>query len=201
MTEVTGVRDKRAVQHRARLTCVTFVTVTCVTLISSARALEIEFSEARYAGKRYEFELRATIDAPLERVQDVLRDYENYPTLDARILTAKVLERSADSALLATSLRVCFGPFCRNVKRVETVREAPHYLVAIADPARSDVRYGETRVQLSTLDGDRTRLLYSTSIEPDFWLPRFVARRWMLATLQEATTALFTNLERKAREE
>jgi hypothetical protein len=193
-----------AAQCSARLARLTFITVitviTSITSIPSAAALEIEHSEAHYVGKHYEFELRATLDAPIDRVQRALRDYESYPALDRRILSASVLERSADVVVLATSLRVCFGVFCRTVKRVENVLEAPHYLVAIADPSRSDVRYGETRAQLLSLEDGRTRLLYTTSIEPAFWVPRFVGRRWMLATLREATTELFANLERKARE-
>src|SRR3954471_4239950 len=58
-----------------------------------ASALTIEHSNATYNNKHYEFEMVAIIDAPIERVQAVLRDYEGYKDLDPRILEARVIER------------------------------------------------------------------------------------------------------------
>jgi hypothetical protein len=84
--------------------------------------------------------------------------------------------------------------------RVERVEEAPLQLTAIADPARSDVKFGETRMKLSVTEG-RTRVSYQTSIVPDFWIPPFAGRRWLLKTLADGTTNLFQQVERKAQEQ
>jgi hypothetical protein len=168
----------------------------------AARAFEIEHSQTRYVNRRYHCELHVRLDAPLEKVQAVLRDYEHYPSLDTRILQARVLERpDPNVALLETTLRACFGPFCRNVKRVERVEESPNALAAIADPARSDVRFGETHTQLSPAEHGGTRVRYTTSITPGFWIPSIVGRRWMLNTLEDATGDLFMNVEMRARQE
>jgi hypothetical protein len=93
------------------------------------------------------------------------------------------------------------GWFCRNVNRVERVEESEHALAASADPTRSDVKYGETRMQLSHGEHGGTIVHYRTSITPAFWIPSVVGRRWMLRTLQDATGNLFMNVEMKAREE
>lgn len=164
-----------------------------------AHALTIEHSESRYVDKKYyQFEMVATLDAPVERVEAVLRDYANYTALDARILDARVLERPARfSAILETTVRACFGPFCRNVKRVERVQESPLELTAITDPARSDVTFGETHTMLSVSEG-RTRVSYRTAIAPAFWIPAIAGRRWMLNTLGDATIELFKNVEQRA---
>ena len=75
----------------------------------AAAAFEIEHSETRYADKRYQCDLNVRLDAPPDKVQAVLRDYEKYPSLDTRILQARVLERPAPNvAMLETTLRVCF---------------------------------------------------------------------------------------------
>lgn len=169
-----------------------------LSLSTTAWSLEIESSAARYHDRRYQFEMVAWIDAPMDKVSAVLRDYAHYPRLDAHILEARVLERPDDrSVVLGTVLRACFGPFCRNVRRVERVEEAPLELTAIVDPARSDVRFGETRTRLS-VSGERVRVEYHTSVEPGFWLPPLVGRRWMLRTLQQATVELFRNVEAQA---
>jgi hypothetical protein len=174
---------------------------TLLAFAAPACALEIERAEAQYtADKHFQFEFVALLDAPADRVEAVLRDYEKYPQLDARILDARVTERPAEYAvILATTLRACFGPFCRNVKRVERVEESPLELKAVTDPARSDVKFGETRTMLSTSEG-RTRVSYRTSIIPGFWIPAIAGRRWMLNELREATIELFGNVEIKARE-
>ncbi|HMN44026.1 MAG TPA: hypothetical protein PKE27_05610 [Povalibacter sp.] len=140
----------------------------------------------------------AVLDAPIDRVERILRDYEGYRQLDSRILEARVTERPADYvAMLETVLHVCFGPFCRDVKRLERVEELPLGLEAKADPAHSDVKFGETKVYLSVVD-ERTRVSYRTTIVPDFWVPPFPGRRWMLRTLEESTKNIFRGVEQRA---
>ncbi len=169
---------------------------------AAAGAFEIEHSETRYVNRRYQCDLNIRLDAPLDKVEAVLRDYEKYPSLDTRILQARVLERPEPNVVvLETTVRVCFGWFCRNVTRVERVQESQHALAATADPSRSDVKFGETRTQLSQGEHGGTLVHYRTSITPGFWIPSVVGRRWMLRTLEDATGDLFMNVEMKAKGE
>lgn len=177
--------------------------VVCLALgwTPCAQALDIQHSQAVYVDREYRYELTAVIDAPIDYVEPVLRDYEGYKALDARILEAHVLDRPSEHvATLATTLRACFGPICRNVKRVEQVEEMPHGLTATTDPARSDMKFGETKMQLENIDAGQTRVNYQTRLSPDFWIPALIARRLMLETLEDATLELFRNVERKAQE-
>jgi hypothetical protein len=168
----------------------------------AAAAFEVKHSETRYADRRYQCELSVKLDAPLDKVEGILRDYEKYPALDTRILNARIIERPAPNvAMLETTLRFCMGWFCRNVNRVERVEESQHALVATADPSRSDVRFGETHLQLAPGEHGGTLVRYSTSITPGFWIPSVVGRRWMLRTLEDATEDLFMNVEMKAQGE
>jgi hypothetical protein len=190
----SGFVSSPVTRHPSRI-AVSLLAVLCV---QPALALTIERAESHYVDKHYQFEFVATLDAPVERVQAVLRDYANYPTLDERILEARVEERPTEyAAILATTVRACFGPFCRNVKRVERVEEAPLELTAISDPKRSDVKFGETHTMLSVTEG-RTRVSYRTAITPAFWVPAIGGRRWLLNTLSDATIELFKNVELRA---
>jgi uncharacterized membrane protein len=163
-------------------------------------AFEIEKSETRYADRRFQCELSVKLDAPPEQVQAVLRDYERYPSLDTRILQARVLERPEPNVVvLETTVRACFVWFCRNVTRVERVQESEHALAATTDPSRSDVRFGETHTQLSPDENGGTLVQYRTSITPGFWIPSVVGRRWMLRTLEDASGDLFMNVEMRAK--
>lgn len=177
--------------------------LACASLATApAFAFELKFAEAKYADDEYRFEMTAVLDAPAGYVERVLRDYESYRTLDARILQARVLSRSAEprAAMLETLLRACFGPVCKNVKRVERVEEVPLGLVAITDPTRSDMKFGETRMNLTELDPGRTQVSYRTRLKPDFWIPALIARGLMLRTLEDATIELFQNVEKRAQQ-
>lgn len=165
-----------------------------------ASAFTIEHSEARYAEKHFKYELTVTLDAPIDRVNEVLRDYSDYPSLNERILSAKVLSRpERDIAVLETTVKVCLGPFCRNVTRVERVLESRYVMLAIADPDRSDVKSGETRSELTaTVSG--TRVKYVTDVVPDFWVPALGGRHMMLKLLESETSDLFKNVEKRAQQ-
>ena len=188
---------------RSRLAVAAAALAAAVLQPGPVGAFEIEHSETRYANRRYQCELNVRLDAPLDKVEAVLRDYERYPSLNTHILQARVLERPEPNVvLLETTLRVCIGPFfCRNVTRVERVEESPHALAAQADPSRSDVKFGETRTQLTPDENGGTLVHYRTSITPGFWVPSVIGRRWMLRTLEAATGDLFMNVEMRAREE
>jgi hypothetical protein len=169
---------------------------------ATAGAFEIEKSQTRYADRRYQCELSVKLDAPPDKVQAVLRDYERYPALDTRILQARVLERPEPNVVvLETTVRACFVWFCRNVTRVERVRESEHALAATTDPTRSDVKFGETHTQLAPDENGGTLVTYRTSITPGFWIPSVVGRRWMLRTLEDASGDLFMNVEMRAKKE
>jgi len=80
--------------------CLTAPALAAALLWSGAAgAFEIEHSETRYVDKRYQCDLNVRLDAPLDKVEAVLRDYEKYPSLDTRILQARVLERPSPNGL------------------------------------------------------------------------------------------------------
>lgn len=166
-----------------------------------ALAFTIEHSEARYVDKHFTYELVVTLDAPIERVNEVLRDYADYPSLNSRILSATVLERPAPSVVtLETTVEVCFGWLCRDVTRVEQVQESRYAMLAVADPARSDVKFSETRSELSPAHHGATRVRYVTNVVPGFWVPPLGGRRMMLKMLETETRDLFMSVEQKARQ-
>lgn len=177
------------------------VAATLLLSATPASAFTIEHSEARYADEHFKYELIVTLDAPIDRVNEVLRKYDDYPGLNRRILSAKVLGRPEhDVALLETTVKVCFGPFCRNVTRVERVLESRYVLLAIADPKRSDVKSSETRSELSSTLHGATRVKYVTDVVPAFWVPPLGGRRMMLKMLETETSDLFMNVERRAQQ-
>jgi hypothetical protein len=187
-----------AVNNTRKTTWIALLALAGLNWPLASVALEVQRADAVYAEQQYRLDLTLTVTAPLARVESVLRDYARYPTLDERILEAKVLERIGEHrVLLFTKLRACFGLICRTVKRVEQVDQAANELVALVIPERSDMRAGMTRTVL-TADGDRTHISYVTHLAPNFWVPSVLGRPMMLRTLREASIELFRNVERQA---
>ena len=185
--------------RRMRFRVFAFAIAACAP-ITPLSAFELQRAEPQFIDGEYRFEMTAVLDAPVDDVERILRDYADYPTLDSRILDAKVLERPDErTAILATTLRACFGPVCRTVRRIERVEESPRNLLALTDPERSDMKFGETRMELSATDAGQTIVTYRTRLQPDFWIPALVARRMMLTTLEDATIELFRSVEQQAR--
>jgi hypothetical protein len=166
----------------------------------TAHALEVRRLDVTFQGDRYVVILNAQLDAPPDAVGQVLKRYDDYPSLDPRILEARVLSREREHSLrLYTRMRGCLGSLmCRNLQRVEQVEERPDEILATAVLDQSDVRFGVTRSQWQPQNGG-TALQYRLEIMPKFWVPRFFGRRLMLSTLREGTLSLFTNVEREAR--
>jgi hypothetical protein len=161
-------------------------------------ALGIEQVQTGFHDGEYRLTMTATLAAPLGSVESVLRDYARYPQLDARILSAQVLSRSSAAQLeLQTRINVCFSFLCRKVERVERVEERPGELLATVIPERSDAERGSTHTQLSAR-GDRTRVIYTTTIVPKFWVPPLLGRSMMLRSLRDATVTLFEHIEQRA---
>jgi hypothetical protein len=165
---------------------------------ASAQAFDVERLETGTDGERYTVTLEAVLQAPAPAVLSVLRDFAGYPRLDARILESRVLESNGSDTLLYTRIRGCVGSvFCRTMARVEWVKATEQGLEATVVPARSDVRYGLTVVQVSA-DGAATRVVYALKMEPKFWMPRWLVGPLIQRTLREGTLSMFDNVERAA---
>lgn len=185
----------------ARQTKKLILCVAALACTPAALAMDVQRLDVRYRGDRYVVELEALLDAPAESVGAVLKDYERYPDLDARILESRREVDEDGSLRLLTRLRGCVGTLlCRSMRRVETLEETPDELIATAVPEESDVRFGRTHSHWEAR-ADGTALTYHLEITPKFWIPPFIGRRMMIRTLREGTISLFRNVERAAREQ
>ena len=165
----------------------------------AAGALEVLALDARVVDHVYHVTLEARLDAPTERVVEVLTDYAGYGSLDPRIRSSAVVGATpGGDPLIRTRVLACAAFFCRNVDRVEQVRRLDDRLLAEVLPERSDLRRGLTRTDWRTEDG-RTRVRYTAEFEPDFWVPALVARSYASTTLRESVLQLFRNVEERAR--
>jgi len=161
-------------------------------------AMETRDIHTEYVKGEYRLVMDISLAARADRVEQILRDYAQYKALDSRILDAHIVQRPQPNVVqLFTRIRVCFSFLCRNVDRVESVEERPLELLATVIPDKSDAERGSTHAVLLA-EGDHTRVQYTSSIVPKFWVPALFGRNMMLHTLRDATLSMFEHIEKLA---
>jgi len=110
--------------------------------------------------------------APRPLVYQALSDYDRFAELSRRYKQSNFVEPAADGVpRVYTEIEGCVWFFCRNVKRISRLELTPdEEIIAIAEPEFSDVNYGREQWQLLE-DGAGTRVVYTHSMEFDFWVP------------------------------
>lgn len=165
-----------------------------------ASALTVDKLDTRFDHGVYRVALAAHLQAPPASVAAVLRDYEEYPSLDPRIRSSERLADEPDGVvLIRTLVHACAGFFCRNVERVERVEQSTDGLVATVVPDRSEFRRGITRTRWQA-SGTGTLVTYEVEFEPGFWIPEIIGRTLAVDSLRSSTLELFGNVESRARD-
>ena len=158
--------------------------------------------DVTYADGRYRLRADMQIAAPPAAVRARLTDYANLTALNPAIRSARVAAAPPPyAARVTTVVDACVQQlFCRQLTRVEDVREWPHRLVADIVPAGSDFSDGRTEWRLSpTPDG--VRVEYRAELTPDFAVPPVVGTALVKQAMEQQLRRLLRSLERLARED
>ncbi len=149
----------------------------CLAAPTALPALELAQLEVEQDGRRFEVRAESLIDAPASFVYAALSDYDNFHRLAGGLAETRWLSApQAGEGLAYTRIDSCVLFFCKVIERVERVKLEPELgLHTEALPERSDFRVYRAHWQLEAA-GDSTRLLFSASMEPDFWLPPLIGK-------------------------
>ena len=146
--------------------------LVCALAGERADALRLDHIEVRYEDSRYHLYALVDLAAPREAVYAVLTDYGRLSRLNEQIVESRIVEHESPTVFLVmTRVRGCVVLVCRELTRVERVREdEPNELVSRTLPELSDVRY-ETAAWRFEDSETGTRLIYRLEVEPDVWIP------------------------------
>lgn len=148
----------------------------------------------------YQLELEMILDAPAEHVHYVVTDFTHIYRLNPSIVDSKIINRPEDSAVrVKTLINDCFWVFCREILRVEDVRELETgNIYAVIVPQLSNIKSGTTIWQIERL-GRRTRVNYRMIIEPGFMVPPLIGSHIIKRKLRKEVLLTLHNIERIAR--
>ncbi len=148
----------------------------CLLLIAAHTPADpVEVSVRRDQNNVYHFHMSFVANAEPKRVLAIITDYNNLTRLNPLIKSSRVLDwelPNIDRAEIITEGCMLF--FCKKVRRVEDVSIDKNLTIStVIVPALSDFKSGETRWTFDPA-GEKTRVQYIASMQPDFWLPPFV---------------------------
>jgi hypothetical protein len=157
----------------------------------------VEISEE--AGN-YRIRMTALIRAPAQSVHEVLTDYRHIYRLNPAITQSAILASPHDGTVrVKTRVEGCILFFCRDVDRVEEVRELDAgHLQAVIVPEYSDFTAGSADWRIQPLGND-SRIVYEARVTPAFFIPPVIGSYFVKRAFGEAVLTSFEKLECVAR--
>ena len=166
------------------------------------RAGEVLHSNVRRDGDDFLIQLEMQIDAPRQKVYQLLTDYDDLQKLSKTIVRSRVLSREGKQTRVEVITEGCVLFFCRRIKQIQTATEMDRgYLKLIDDPERSDFQSGRTLWHISAADNGLTRITLSADLQPRFWVPPIIGTSLFKHKLLKESKALINNLEQQARDD
>jgi len=116
------------------------------------------------------------VHAPARYVSSVLTDYKHIYRLNPSITLSEILPSPRSGTVrVKTRMQGCILFFCRDVERVEEVREVnAGHLQAVIIPQQSDFTSGSAEWHIQPV-GDYSRIVYEAQLAPAFLSRRLSA--------------------------
>lgn len=167
------------------------------TLLAAGEVVELTLSHKQGV---YQLKLEMILDAPFEDVHHVITDYVHIYRLNPSIVESEIMYTPDDSVVrIRTLVNDCILIFCREIIRVEDVRELETGdIYAVIVPQFSNVKSGVAIWQIQPLSGN-TRINYNVILEPGFFVPPLIGSYIVKQKLHKEVMISFSNIERIAR--
>ena len=167
------------------------------TLLVAGEVVELAISDEQGI---YHLKLEMILDAPFKDVHYVITDYVHIYRINPSIIESAILYTPDPSVTrVRTMINDCVLFFCREILRVEDVREEETgdiYTVIV--PQLSNVKSGTAHWQIQPL-GNKTRINYNMTLKLGLFIAPLIGNHFVKNKLQEETLISFKNIERIAR--
>ena len=169
---------------------------------ANASGATILHALAKHQQGRYVLTFEVVLDAELDKVWQIMTDYEHIPQVSRSIVESRIIERVSENLhRVGIRSKACILFFCQTVKKVDDVQTSPKSdIVIVSDPAQSDFSYSVERWRL-VAEGSKTRLSYSAEMVPNFFIPPVIGPWLVKSFLIEEIKATAMQLEALARHE
>ena len=148
----------------------------------------------------YHINVSSEIDASEYYVRSVVTDYIHIYRLSDSIIESKVLNSSEKGKTeVETQVLCCVPVFCREVTRVEEVRELDNgEIQTVVIPEKSDFRSGSATWKFIS-NGFTTLLRYEATLEPDFFIPPVLGTQMVIDNMRKEFSTTIYRIQHIAR--
>ncbi len=160
------------------------------SVLSSAG--EIKSAHVEHEGNDYRLDLTVQVEAGQEGILALLMGHDNFHELsDAMIESALVQDAPEGKTRRRLVVETCIVFFCFRVVMVEDLEQfSDGRILANMVPEESDFKYGRTEWQIEPLGPGRSKINYSSQLQPDFWIPPaigpFFLKRKMVTEVRDS---------------
>ena len=183
-----------------RIAMLIFAIASCYIyspLLAAREVIDLSISDSNGV---YHLALAMIVDAPFADVHYVITDYVHTYRIDPSIVESEILGKPDASVIrVKTLVNDCVLFFCRNILRVEDVREVgADDIYTVIVPQLSNVRSGTSHWQILPM-GARTQINYDMTLDPGFFVPPLIGSYIVEKKLKEETLICLNNIEHIAR--
>ncbi len=167
-----------------------------VLLATVALAVDIELLTVERDGKTLQVDSVLLINAPRELVFAVLADYDAFAELSDRYKQSRFIEPDVDGTTrIFTEVEGCVWFFCRSVKRYSRLELTTNTkIIAVVEPEYSDFESGQEEWLLEDAAAG-TRITYTHTMQPKFWVPPLVGVWAIRRTLEKDALSAAQKIE------
>ncbi|MBF0423207.1 MAG: hypothetical protein HQL73_09470 [Magnetococcales bacterium] len=168
-----------------------------VLLPFSASANDVVRLDVNHEHGVYRINAEVMVALPPDRIQAGLTDLDHLSRLSSDILDSRSLTRvNSKKTIFRVDLRSCILLFCLERTLIENLILKDEEIVFMIVPARNSFRSGWVRWKLQPVPGG-TRILYSSELEPDFWIPPVIGPVLLRGKFMDDTIEFMDRLEQR----
>jgi hypothetical protein len=188
------------IAHIAAITVALLCLLVAHCPLAPAGASHLSGIEISEDSGNYRVRMVMLIHAPAYHVHGVLTDYKHIYRLNPSITESEILPSPRSGTVrVRTRMEGCIFFFCRDVDRVEEVREVnAGHLQAVIIPEQSDFTSGSADWRIQPL-GDESQIIYEAQVTPAFFIPPLIGSYFVKRTFADAVKTSFARLECIAR--
>ena len=176
--------------------------VGLLLIMRATAAATFDKLEVTQHESQYQISGEVYLNATPQQVYSLLTDCRRLPEINPNVRVSEVRKViNIHNQLVYTETQVCVLIFCRTIKQIQLFTELdPSDIVAVTVPGTGNVKQGMSSWRLQA-DGGGTRLSWSSSYEPDFWVPTFIGVRAIETRLRSQALESVQTIERLAQEQ
>ena len=150
------------------------VPLLAISGVAQSNTINIHRSDIDYFQGQIIVDYRLTLSADPQKVQSLLRDYENFPKISRIISKSQISYDKSKRKVLSQELKPCFLGFCYSITKIQQLHvNLDGSISAVMIPNQRFFKSGIEQWNVSS-DKIGATIEYTANITPSFSVPPYI---------------------------